>query len=265
MGNLAPSVETISAKAFQDALLKYQSILDAVSAAKGAKDGQQTLAELDNYRYNEVVQSLNSGDPPHQMELDDIRKLVQWKLRHGKFRPKLMELVSSNDAATAKDTIARAMEHYRDKADAVGAIKIISELRGIGPATASLLLAVHDPEKVIFFGDEVFYWLCCGGKVGSAKYNMKEYQDLQSRAATTSKRLGVPAVDIEKVAYVVMKQGEYGASSANADATEVKASTSTPTAKPKGKAAKRKLASADNQEPEQTSTLRRSKRGKKTS
>lgn len=69
-----------------------------------------------------------------------------------------MKLVSSNDPETVKDTIGKAVSLYRDKSDVSGALQILTQLKGIGPATASLLLAVHDADKVIFFADEAFYW-----------------------------------------------------------------------------------------------------------
>jgi predicted flap endonuclease-1-like 5' DNA nuclease len=128
--------------------------------------------------------------------------------RHGKFRPTLMKLVSSNDEKLVKSTAEEAVKILQSKKpDLAAALDTMTKLRGIGPATASLLLAVHNPENVIFFADEAFYWLCCGGEKGAIKYNAKEYKMLDEEAATLSKRLGVRAVDIEKVAFVLMREG----------------------------------------------------------
>lgn len=117
-----------------------------------------------------------------------------------------MNLVSSNTDATATSTIAKAMASYKPSA-IPAALTTLTALRGIGPATASLLLSVHDAENVLFFSDEAFWWLCCDGKKDSIKYNPKEYEMLRSVAAKLMKRLGVGAVDVEKAAYVVMKRG----------------------------------------------------------
>lgn len=133
------------------------------------------------------------------------------KRRHGKFRPTLMSLVSSNPEPFAKSTIASAITTYDNKpANAQNALDTLVKLKGIGPATASLLLNVHDPRGVIFFSDEAYYWLCCGGKKGVVKYTAKEYRELRERAADLGKRLGVGMVDVEKVAYVVMKRDGLG-------------------------------------------------------
>src|SRR5690606_15652463 len=81
---------------------------------------------------------------------------------------------------------------------------------------ASLLLSVHDAERVLFFSDEAYYWLCCGGRKEAIKYNKKEYTALGESAKRLMGRLGVRAVDIEKVAYVLMNQavGEPGSKEA---------------------------------------------------
>jgi len=116
-----------------------------------------------------------------------------------------MNLVSSNDSAKVADTIRDAMTAYWKGKDADAALKEITILKGVGPATAALLLSVHDPDNVIFFSDEAYWWLCCGGKKDSIKYNPKEYQALRDAARGLRDRLEVGATDIEKVAYVMYK------------------------------------------------------------
>jgi len=117
-----------------------------------------------------------------------------------------MKLVSSNEPEFVKQTVHEASECYKEKGDVAASLNILTKLKGIGPATASLLLAVLDPERVIFFADEAFYWLCCGGKKAPIKYNAKEYQELCERTRRLCQRLKVKAVDIERVAFVIMTQ-----------------------------------------------------------
>lgn len=115
-----------------------------------------------------------------------------------------MKLVSSNEESLVEDTATSALDIYSKKADASAAIDVLTRLRGIGPATASLLLAVHDPQNVIFFADEAFYWLCNQGKRDHIKYNAKEYKELHESSQKLAKRLGVKAIDVERVAYVLL-------------------------------------------------------------
>lgn len=195
----------ITKEQFASHLSQYPALLEAISESKGAKDGQKTLSELDHFRYVDAVETFDLKNPKREMELEDIKTLVEWKLRHGKFRPKLLSLVSSNPPATVSQTLDFARNLYTNSNDARGTVRALAKLKGIGPATASLLLSVHDAQNAIFFSDEAFYWLCCGGKKASIKYNIDEYAALNDEAQALVKRLGVSATDIEKVAYVLMK------------------------------------------------------------
>ncbi|KAI1082023.1 DUF1479-domain-containing protein [Whalleya microplaca] len=197
----------ISVSQFKQLLGQYKHLIESLSSAKGAKPGQQTLLELDKFRYDEAVTAFQSEDPKQQMKHDDVKMLVDWKLRHGKFRPTLMKLVSSNDQTFVEQTIQNAMKEYWVNPDTPRALDTVTKLKGVGPATASLLLSVHDPDRVIFFSDEAFYWLCCDGQKSPIKYNAKEYQELNAAAQALVKRLEVSALDIEKVAYVLMREG----------------------------------------------------------
>lgn len=199
-----------------------------------------------------------------------------------------MKLVTSNDESFAEETIKNAMESYREKADVSAAVDALTKLKGIGPATASLLLAVQDPENVIFFADEAFYWICCDGNRGPIKYNAKEYKDLIARSQSLAKRLDVKAVDVERVSYVLMNEEasstprteaasstkkqkvalpRKGAKPAIKEkeerASPIKTEAESPTERVAGEKkampAKRKQVSVV----DDTTTLRRSKRGKK--
>lgn len=227
MGNKSTlSPDIISAAHFAAYLAKYEQCIEAISKAKGAaKPGRKLLADLDKYRYEEATATFGGGKPQRTMELDDVKTLVDWKLRHGKFRPALMKLVSSNDPDFVKDTVQECLKGYKADSDVPKALDVLTKLKGIGPATASLLLAVHDPERVIFFADEAFYWLCCKGKKESIKYDAKEYKSLTERARKVCKRLGVRAVDVEKVAFAIMKRQKIDLPASSATRTGVDEST----------------------------------------
>lgn len=165
-----------------------------------------------------------------------------------------MKLVTSNEASFAEETIQAAIDLYKKKSDAAAAVDALAKLRGIGPATASLLLAVHDPENVIFFADEAFYWLCNGGVQGPIKYNAKEYKELNANSQTLAKRLNVGAIDVERVAYALMN-GAKSSPQTEKHPMSIKEGSKTN----KAETAKRKQPSTL----EEVSGPRRSKRGKK--
>ncbi|KAI1774596.1 hypothetical protein F4818DRAFT_67070 [Hypoxylon cercidicola] len=254
--------EHISLDKFKQLLDQYNSFIESLSLAKPAKPGQKTLVELDQFRYYDAVSLFQSKDSKQHMKLDDVKTLVDWKLRHGKFRPTLMKLVSSNDEELVERTIQKAMDEYWANSDEKKALDKITKLKGIGPATASLLLSVHDPNRVIFFSDEAFYWLCCKGQKAPIKYNAKEYQVLNATAQALIRRLGVNATDIEKVAYVLIKEGASETTSTGgkaASASEVKPAQ----VDSSKRSAKRKdNNSADSENTDRQTHVRRSKRNK---
>lgn len=98
----------------------------------------------------------------------------------------------------------------------------LCKLKGVGPATASLLLSVFRPSSIPFFSDELFQFV---GKIGpfhpstpgaKAKiaYSNKEYQELFTKVQEMRQRLHaddedeISATDLEKVAYVLAREPE---------------------------------------------------------
>jgi len=203
--------EDISKKQFEDALGRYEEIvkgLEKRSKGTGMKNGR-ALEELDDFRYGEALKRCKSNKRLH---LEDLKILMEWKLTHGKFRPNLANLAASNTESSVIKTTQVAFELYqKDTSNISKPIKALTDLRGVGPATASLLLAIYDSGSVVFFGDEVFRWLCCGGKEESIKYTMKEYETLVGKSRELIERIDVRAVDVEKVGYVLMREGSGAA------------------------------------------------------
>jgi len=139
--------------------------------------------------------------------------------KHGTFRPRLTQLVASNPATTVRDTTRKAFTLYSSSLPSssppssiyLPALKILSTLKGIGPATASLLLAVYDPERVPFFADELYWWVCCGGEWGRRiAYGVGEYRALWEGVRGVRWRLGVGAVELERGAWVLGREGREG-------------------------------------------------------
>ncbi|KAK2590243.1 hypothetical protein QQS21_012074 [Conoideocrella luteorostrata] len=206
----------------------------------------QTLVEWKLYCHELSIRPLPPKSPQTTRLIRCYANPLSPARRHGKFRPTLMKLVASNDANTVKAIISSAVSAYRTSpasslsnanANARKALDVLTKLKGIGPATASLLLNVHDPQGVIFFSDEAYWWLCCGGKRDVIKYNAKEYGELFERATSLGRRLGVEMVDVEKVAYVLMKRADEGV--ANGEKGMKKSAKSKAETKTGGQKAKR--------------------------
>ncbi|KAH6639660.1 hypothetical protein C7974DRAFT_388964 [Boeremia exigua] len=190
-------VEKISSDVFRAALARYPGAAPSI------------LADLDALRYQMVPAKLeNMKGDPHLLKAD-VEKLVEWKLKHGTFRPALMNLVKSNPADLIKATTQSAFSSLESGGDVMAALKILTQLRGIGPATASLLLSVYQPDEVPFFSDELFRWTHWGGSGAGEgwerkiKYNVSEYKEILASIRALRERLDVGATQAEKVAYVL--------------------------------------------------------------
>src|ERR1700759_182856 len=140
---------------------------------------------------------------------------MQPQRKHGTFRPKLLQLVSSNPPSEIKSLTKSVFATYSSSSnpDRAALVNQLTKLKGIGPATASLILSAFDPDGAIFFGDEVFRWLSWdeppkgpkgwGRRIG---YTLGEYRQLNRLVGDFIKRLDVKAIEVEMVGYVLGKE-----------------------------------------------------------
>ena len=86
----------------------------------------------------------------------------------------------------------------------LSAMNTISKLSGVGPATASLVLAVYSP-RIPFFQDELWAWLFPEKAGGKLKYDRKEYEMLFCKCWEVRERAGkgVDMVALEKASFVL--------------------------------------------------------------
>ena len=128
-----------------------------------------------------------------------------------------------------RETTKKAFAEYTtDNSNYAKAITTLSKLKGIGPATASLLLSCYDPINVPFFSDELYryvHWSDAKSKGWDRKisYTAKEYKDLWQKLLDMRERIqkesgqAVAAVEIEKMAYVLAKEAGSAKHSINDD------------------------------------------------
>ncbi|GAD95342.1 hypothetical protein PVAR5_3984 [Paecilomyces variotii No. 5] len=106
------------------------------------------------------------------IEKEELVQLMEWKLKHGVFRPTLLGLVKSNQAPLVRKTTSAAFAALPSAGDGDDAAfpkasldALTEPLRGVGPATASLILCAGtglsgSEIQVPFFSDEIYQWLC---------------------------------------------------------------------------------------------------------
>lgn len=154
-----------------------------------------------------------------------------YRLR-GTFRPTLRGLIASNLDQTVKETTEEAFRIYgrgkgspsqANKDYVLTAVKKLCVLKGVGPATASLILSVAFPQSVPFFSDELYTWAVSmkgttqkefdvqvsGKQKISLKYTEKEYVGLFKAVSgfrgKFAEARSVSAQDVEKAAFVILR------------------------------------------------------------
>ncbi|KAJ3019433.1 hypothetical protein HKX48_002076 [Thoreauomyces humboldtii] len=158
---------------FAKALASYDEALALLCASKG-KDKGDHLAALDHWMFGGELLNLK------ELNVNQLAKVMEWKLSRGKFRPTLMALVKRNSDATVKSVSEKAFA--RAGKDPVQAVKDLCELSGVGPATASAILSAHTPE-LPFMSDEALSTIYPSGKLPytNAAY-VKLLQTLREKA-----------------------------------------------------------------------------------
>ncbi|KAI9829278.1 MAG: hypothetical protein M1826_005742 [Phylliscum demangeonii] len=151
-----------------------------------------------------------------------------------------MSLVSSNSEDDIRMTTAKAFKAYaaRPGPAPTEALSVLCSLRGIGPASASLLLSVYRPEEVPFFSDEGYRWMM------TIRYDAKCYGVYFASVRRLKDRLkdeghSVPAADVERVGYVISKEVEEARVSARPSRLKRRAATEAPSAPKAGSKRKR--------------------------
>ncbi|KAL1855990.1 hypothetical protein Plec18170_003857 [Paecilomyces lecythidis] len=178
---------------YRDKLLdKYEGVRR--KAKKGEKDAApvvvpekqvekdlNALLKLDEWRYEilpgKVRERREEGkEEAVFIEKEELVQLMEWKLKHGIFRPTLLGLVRSNQAPLVRKTTSAAFAALPSAGDDAAkdsaatfpkaSLDTLTEpLRGVGPATASLILCAGtcpsgSEIQVPFFSDEIYQWLC---------------------------------------------------------------------------------------------------------
>lgn len=114
------------------------------------------VKELDEWRHEKLPSAVLGRKPAHATH-DELKKLMQHKLSKFKFRPGLQKFVDELDPKLVVATTTRALAALHSSGTEKGArdaLKILCELKGIGPATASSLLSAVAPDRVAYTSDE---------------------------------------------------------------------------------------------------------------
>lgn len=135
--------ESNDTEEWRSALGRYTNVV--------AQQGSARLPALDAWYRDELPDAIAARDPRH-VTLDELARLTEWKMSRGVWRPRNLALVRGNAPEAVIEASADALELVPDPARPIARL---SKLAGVGPATASAVLAAAAPETYPFFDDLV--------------------------------------------------------------------------------------------------------------
>ncbi|XP_022114435.1 uncharacterized protein LOC110992785 isoform X1 [Pieris rapae] len=153
---------------------EFDSVLKLYPQAIRLKAEQKTkrpeeLIKLDNWYQNELPKKIKSRGKDAHMVHEELVQLMKWKQARGKFYPQLSYLIKVN---TPRAVMAETKKAFKKLPNIESAMTALSNLKGVGTATASALLAAASPEIAPFMADECLQAI---PEMEGSDYTAKEY------------------------------------------------------------------------------------------
>lgn len=128
----------------------WHAAADAYPAALAARPGSG-LPALDAWYQHEWPGGLAARTPAY-ITVDELVRVTSWKMQRGVWRARNRALVAGNAPATVEETSRAAFAAIPDPRRP---LTLLSTLAGVGPATASAVLAALRPDLYPFFDEQV--------------------------------------------------------------------------------------------------------------
>jgi hypothetical protein len=158
---------------WSDALAQYEASV----AARGER-----LPALDAWYRNELPTQIAGRVPPH-LTAPELVRIAEWKMKRGVWRGRNLALIRRNDDAAVVLASGQAFAASEPRA----AVNHLCALEGVGPATASAVLAAGRPALFPFF-DEDAAAVAVGPPVAfTVPYYLRYAEALRARAVDLSR------------------------------------------------------------------------------
>jgi hypothetical protein len=176
-----PQVSTGFSVWNEDDCARWGDLLSSYPRAIAAQ-GSDKLTNLDRWFREELPVALSErakrGDAC--IYLDELQGIAAWKMSRGVWRERNRVLISTN---RPDDVVETSRKAFAAVPDPKAPVTILASLAGVGPATASAVLAAYAPDTYPFFDEAV------GGQIpglGPVAFTLKYYlayaQALRERA-----------------------------------------------------------------------------------
>ncbi|KAK8495256.1 hypothetical protein V6N13_103529 [Hibiscus sabdariffa] len=174
--------ECTNLSVWKEALSTYKSRIESLN--------KPNLVSLDEFYSDQLPSLLHQRNPNPFITTPELSRLMQWKLTRGKWRPRLLDFVSSLDDSSVKSVSQKAFQSLPDISKAISELTV---LKGVGPATASAVLAAYAPETAPFMSDEAMV-----AALGNSKdYSLKQYLLFVEKLQSKSKIEVLNSISIE--------------------------------------------------------------------
>lgn len=168
---------SLECEAWDKAALQYEAVVQA--------QGVAGLMELDAW-YRGVLPGVIASRSPAFITLEELVQATRWKMKRGVWRQHNLLLVEGNAPDMVEKT---SQEAFSAAPDPRKPISILSSLAGVGPATASAVMAAHTPSVYPFFDELVAGQIPGLGPVAFTSAYYARYADaLRQRADQVSER-----------------------------------------------------------------------------
>ncbi len=137
------------------------------------------LVELDEWHRTELPRLIAARKPPY-VTRDELERVTVWKMKRGVWRERNRLLVIGNDPTQVKQT---SIDAFAAVPDPRRPVDILSNMAGVGPATASGVLVCYAPAIYPFFDELVAKQIPRLGAVAfTASYYQRYAASLRERA-----------------------------------------------------------------------------------
>jgi hypothetical protein len=182
---------------------EWRKALDAYPDRLAALNDPK-LQKLDAWFWGSLGDAIRARDP-NRLTAEELVRVVEWKLARGKFRPNLLKFAQAHTEATAGEATGEALKRF---ADATGGyeknwlaacLAPLVDLKGIGPATASAVLAAATT-SIPMMSDELIA-VALPEATSSQMYSMPRLQALVEATRAKAKKVGISPREVERAIF----------------------------------------------------------------
>jgi len=163
---------------------KYDEAVTCKAIQKNKKVAD--YVKLDKWFQVDLPKKIKSRGKDAHLVHEELVQCMKWKMSRGKFIPRIKDLVQMNTPRLCITESKKAFRALLKKDDLTAAIQAMCNLKGVGPAMASVMLTAADPTQCGFMADEC---LMAIPEIDSIDYTTKELLNFVEQLRTAAERL----------------------------------------------------------------------------